>query len=49
VSDRRLEISPQPSAAERRAIELALEQMREPAPPRPAAWQHSDQPDHAAG
>ena len=40
MSERRLEITPEPTARERRAIELALalERSAEPRPPQPAAW-----------
>jgi hypothetical protein len=42
VSERRLEITPEPTAQERRAIELALERSAAPRPPRPAAWLDGD-------
>jgi hypothetical protein len=44
VSERRIEITPEPTAQERRAIELALalERSAEPRPPRPAAWLDGD-------
>jgi hypothetical protein len=42
VSERRLEITPEPSAQERRAIEVALERAAEPRPPQPAGWLDGD-------
>jgi hypothetical protein len=46
VSERRLEITPEPTAQERRAIELALalERSAAPRPPRPVAWRDGDGP-----
>jgi len=44
VSERRLEITPEPTAQERRAIELALERSADPRPPQPAAWLDGDGP-----
>jgi hypothetical protein len=42
VSARRLEITPEPSVQERRAIEIALERSAEPRPPQPAGWLDGD-------
>jgi hypothetical protein len=42
VSARRLEITPEPSVQERRAIEIALERLAEPRPPQPAGWLYGD-------
>ena len=44
MSERRLEITPEPTAQERRAIELALERSADPRPPQPAAWLNGDGP-----
>jgi hypothetical protein len=44
VSERRLEITPEPTAQERRAIEIALERSAEPRPPQPAGWLDGDGP-----
>ena len=46
MSERRIEITPEPTAQERRAIELALALGRpaEPRPPQPAAWLDGDGP-----
>jgi hypothetical protein len=38
VSERRIEITPEPTAQERRAIEIALERSSQPQPPQPAGW-----------
>jgi hypothetical protein len=42
VSERRLEITPEPTAQERRAIEIALERLADPRPPQPAGWLDDD-------
>ena len=42
MSERRLEITPEPTAQERRAIEMALERSAEPRPPEPAGWLAAD-------
>ena len=44
MSERRIEITPEPTAQERRAIELALERSADPRPPQPAAWLDGDGP-----
>ena len=44
MSERRLEITPEPTVHERRAIELALERSADPRPPQPAAWLDGDGP-----
>ena len=44
VSERRIEITPEPTAQERRAIEIALERSAEPRPPQPAGWLDGDGP-----
>jgi hypothetical protein len=43
VSERRLEITPEPTAQERRAIEIALQRSAEPRPPQPAGWLDGDE------
>ncbi len=42
MSERRLEITPDPTVQERRAIEIALERSAEPPPPQPAGWLDGD-------
>jgi hypothetical protein len=49
VSGRRVEIVPEPTEAERRAIEIALERGDEPRPPRPAGWLEDGGDDGADG
>jgi hypothetical protein len=44
VSERRIEITPEPTAQERRAIEIALERSAQPAPAQPAGWLDGDGP-----
>jgi hypothetical protein len=44
VSERRIEITPEPTPQERRAIELALERAAQPRPPQPAGWLDADRP-----
>jgi hypothetical protein len=45
VSERRLEITPEPTAQERRAIEIALERSADTRPSQPAGWLD----DHGSG
>ena len=42
MSERRIEITPEPTAQERRAIEIALERSSQPRPPQPAGWLDGD-------
>jgi hypothetical protein len=42
VSERRLEIMPEPTAQERRAIEVAIERWADPRPPQSAGWLDDD-------
>jgi hypothetical protein len=44
VSERRIEITPEPTAQERRAIEIALERSAQPRPPQQAGWLDGDGP-----